>query len=179
MPKQSLSTLQNEELSGKRVLMRVDFNVPLDSEGKITDDTRIRAALPSINHLIKNDAKVILSAHFGRPKGVVNESMRLTPVAQRLSELLKKDVLKTDSCIGEDTKRMVGNLSNGNVLLLENVRFFAEEEANDKEFSRSLSQLLLISERTYGASSRPFSTCLFTDSRNNRSISSSNGNQSN
>ena len=98
MAKRSLSSLSAEDLRGKRVLVRVDFNVPLNDAGGITDDTRIRAALPTINHLISNEAKVILSAHFGRPKGKVNEDMRLTPVAKRLGELLNKVVIKTESC---------------------------------------------------------------------------------
>ena len=99
MAKRSLSSLTAEDLRAKRVLVRVDFNVPLNDEGTITDDTRIRAALPTINHLIQNEAKVILAAHFGRPKGKVNESMRLTPVAKRLGDLLGQNVEKTDSCI--------------------------------------------------------------------------------
>ena len=93
MAKLSLSSLGAVDLRGKRVLVRVDFNVPLDDKGSITDDTRIRAALPTINHLIEKGSQVILSAHFGRPKGQVNEAMRLTPVAKRLSELLEKKVV--------------------------------------------------------------------------------------
>jgi phosphoglycerate kinase len=104
MAKRSLASLNAGDLSGKRVLVRVDFNVPLNDAGAITDDTRIRAALPTINDLISKGAKVILSAHFGRPKGQVNDAMRLTPVAARLSELLGKPVAKTDSCIGPDAK---------------------------------------------------------------------------
>ena len=141
MAKRSLSSLTAEDLRAKRVLVRVDFNVPLNDEGVITDDTRIRAALPTINHLIENEAKVILAAHFGRPKGKVNESMRLTPVATRLGELLGKNVEKTDSCIGPDAELKVSDLKEGQVLLLENVRFFAEEEKNDPEFAKSLSSL--------------------------------------
>ena len=93
MAKRSLSSLTTEDLSGKRVLVRVDFNVPLNKEGSITDDTRIRAALPTIKDLVGKGAKVVLAAHFGRPKGKVNESMRLTPVAARLSQLLGKTVV--------------------------------------------------------------------------------------
>ncbi|NBV59297.1 MAG: phosphoglycerate kinase, partial [Synechococcaceae bacterium WB4_2_0811] len=99
MAKRSLTALTADELRAKRVLVRVDFNVPLDEAGAISDDTRIRAALPTINDLIAKGSKVILAAHFGRPKGEVNEAMRLTPVAARLSELLAKTVVKTDSCI--------------------------------------------------------------------------------
>ena len=117
MAKRSLASLQAGDLSGKRVLVRVDFNVPLNDAGVITDDTRIRAALPTINDLIGKGAKVILSAHFGRPKGQVNDSMRLTPVAARLSELLGKPVAKTDSCIGPEAEAKVGAMANGDVVL--------------------------------------------------------------
>ena len=115
MAKRSLASLNAGDLSGKRVLVRVDFNVPLNDAGAITDDTRIRAALPTINDLIGKGAKVILSAHFGRPKGQVNDAMRLTPVAARLSELLGKPVAKTDSCIGPDAEAKVGAMANGDV----------------------------------------------------------------
>lgn len=141
MAKRSLSSLSAEDLNSKRVLMRVDFNVPLNDAGAITDDTRIRAALPSINDLISKGARVILSAHFGRPKGQVNEAMRLNPVAARLSELLGKTVTKTDSCIGEEAEAKVMAMSNGDVVLLENVRFFAEEEKNDANFAQKLAAL--------------------------------------
>ncbi len=141
MAKRSLSSLGVEDLSGKKVLVRVDFNVPLNDEGSITDDTRIRAALPSIRHLVEKEAKVILAAHFGRPKGKVNEGMRLTPVAARLAELLGKNVLKTESCIGSDAESKVNAMSNGDVVLLENVRFIEGEEKNDLDFAKSLSSL--------------------------------------
>ncbi|AAP99267.1 MULTISPECIES: phosphoglycerate kinase [Prochlorococcus] len=141
MAKRSLSNLSVEDLCGKRVLVRVDFNVPLNEEGSITDDTRIRAALPTIQHLIEKEARVILSAHFGRPKGKVNEDMRLTPVSQRLSELLGKTVVKTESCIGPDAEKKVHEMSNGDVVLLENVRFIGEEEKNDSEFAKKLASL--------------------------------------
>jgi len=141
MAKRSLSSLSTEALSGKRVLVRVDFNVPLNEVGAITDDTRIRAALPTINDLIEKQARVILAAHFGRPKGQVNEAMRLTSVAKRLSELLGKNVDKTDSCIGSDAESKVGSMIDGDVLLLENVRFFSEEESNNSEFAQKLASL--------------------------------------
>ena len=141
MSKRSLSSLGAEDLCGKRVLVRVDFNVPLGDAGQITDDTRIRAALPTINDLLEKSARVILCAHFGRPKGKVNETMRLTAVAQRLSELLGKTVLKTESCIGIETKSKVDGMSNGDVTLLENVRFMAGEESNDTEFAKELASL--------------------------------------
>ncbi|MCX5932905.1 MAG: phosphoglycerate kinase [Cyanobacteria bacterium] len=141
MAKRSLTSLSAADLQGKRVLVRVDFNVPLDDSGAISDDTRIRAALPTINDLSAKGAKVILAAHFGRPKGEVNEAMRLTPVAARLSELLGKPVVKTDSCIGPDAEAKVAAMADGDVVLLENVRFFAEEEKNDTEFARKLAAL--------------------------------------
>ncbi len=141
MAKLSLSSLSAVDLRGKRVLVRVDFNVPLDEQGSITDDTRIRAALPTINDLIGKGARVILSAHFGRPKGQVNEAMRLTPVANRLSELLGQPVVKTDSCVGTEAEAKVNALGNGGVVLLENVRFFAQEEKNDPEFAQKLASL--------------------------------------
>jgi len=141
MSKRSLSSLGAEDLCGKRVLVRVDFNVPLGDEGQITDDTRIRAALPTINDLLEKSARVILSAHFGRPKGEINETMRLTAVAQRLSELLGKTVVKTESCIGAEAKSKVDAMSNGDVVLLENVRFIAGEEKNDIEFAKELASL--------------------------------------
>jgi phosphoglycerate kinase len=141
MAKRSLASLNAGDLSGKRVLVRVDFNVPLNDAGAITDDTRIRAALPTINDLVGKGAKVVLAAHFGRPKGQVNEAMRLTPVAARLSELLGKTVTKTDSCIGPDAEAKVGAMANGDVVLLENVRFVAEEEKNDAGFAEKLAAL--------------------------------------
>ena len=141
MAKRSLASLGAADLRGKRVLVRVDFNVPLDDAGAITDDTRIRAALPTIAHLRDNGAKVILAAHFGRPKGQVNEGMRLTQVAARLSDLLGVPVTKTDSCIGEDAETKVAAMAEGGVVLLENVRFFAEEEKNDPAFAEKLAAL--------------------------------------
>ncbi len=141
MAKRSLASLGSTELRGKRVLVRVDFNVPLDDAGAITDDTRIRAALPTIAHLRDNGAKVILAAHFGRPKGQVNEAMRLTQVAARLSDLLGVPVAKTESCIGADAEAKVAALEEGGVVLLENVRFFAEEEKNDPAFAEKLAAL--------------------------------------
>ena len=141
MAKRSLASLGDSDLRGKRVLVRVDFNVPQDESGAITDDTRIRAALPTIAFLRDNGAKVILAAHFGRPKGQVNEGMRLTQVAARLSDLLGVPVAKTDSCIGEDAEAKVAALAEGGVVLLENVRFFAEEEKNDAAFAEKLAAL--------------------------------------
>ena len=141
MAKRSLASLGAADLRSKRVLVRVDFNVPLDDAGAITDDTRIRAALPTIAHLREHGAKVVLAAHFGRPKGQVNEAMRLTAVAARLSGLLGLPVIKTESCIGADAEAKVAALAEGGVLLLENVRFFAEEEKNDPAFAEQLAAL--------------------------------------
>ena len=137
MSKKSLASLSAADISGKRALVRVDFNVPVDDQGNITDDTRIRAALPTIQDLTQKGAKVILTSHFGRPKGV-DEKLRLTPVAKRLSELLGQEVVKTDDCIGDDVAAKVAALDNGQVLLLENVRFYKEEEKNDPEFAQKL-----------------------------------------
>jgi phosphoglycerate kinase len=137
MSKKTLANLSASEISGKRALVRVDFNVPLDEQGNITDDTRIRAALPTIKDLMQKGAKVILASHFGRPKGV-DDKLRLTPVAKRLSELLGQEVVKTDDCIGDEVATKVGALQNGQVLLLENVRFYKEEEKNDPEFAKKL-----------------------------------------
>lgn len=138
MAKKSVASLTAADVSGKRVLVRADFNVPLDDQGNITDDTRIRAALPTIQDLTGKGAKVVLTSHFGRPKGKVVDSMRLTPVAQRLSELLGQDVVKCDDCIGDDVAAAIGGLQNGQVALLENVRFYEGEEANDPEFAKQL-----------------------------------------
>ncbi|MGL4503846.1 MAG: phosphoglycerate kinase [Planktothrix sp.] len=139
MSKKTVADLSASDLSGKRVLVRVDFNVPLDN-GSITDDTRIRAALPTIQDLTSKGAKVILTSHFGRPKGV-DESLRLTPVAARLSELLGKPVKKCDDCIGDEVAQAVAAMENGDVAVLENVRFYAEEEKNDPEFAKQLASI--------------------------------------
>ncbi|MBD2427109.1 phosphoglycerate kinase [Phormidium sp. FACHB-1136] len=138
MVKKSVASLTAADLEGKRVLVRADFNVPLDDQGNITDDTRIRAALPTIQDLTGKGAKVILTSHFGRPKAQVVDSMRLTPVAKRLGELLGQDVIKCDDCIGDDVAAAVNGMSNGQVALLENVRFYAGEEANDPDFAKAL-----------------------------------------
>jgi len=138
--KKTVANLSAADLTGKRVLVRVDFNVPLDGDGNITDDTRIRAALPTIQDLIGKGAKVIPISHFGRPKGKVVEAMRLTPVAARLSELLGKPVTKADDC-GDDAAAKVAAMSDGDVVLLENARFNPGEESNDPEFAKQLASL--------------------------------------
>jgi len=144
--KKTLANLSSADLSGRRVLVRVDFNVPVDDHGKITDDTRIRAALPTIQYLTSNGAKVILASHFGRPKGDdfaarVTDKFRLTPVGDRLAEALGKPVVKTDDCIGDDVVAKVAAMNNGDVLLLENVRFHPEEEKNTPEFAKQLASI--------------------------------------
>ena len=138
MAKKTIASLTESDVSGKRVLVRADFNVPMNDKGEITDDNRIRAALPTIKDLISKNAKVILCSHMGRPKGEVKEKLRLTPVAERLSQLLEQEVVKCDDCIGDSVKQKVDALQNGQVALLENLRFYSEEEANDPEFSKKL-----------------------------------------
>ncbi|MBW4534763.1 MAG: phosphoglycerate kinase [Pleurocapsa minor HA4230-MV1] len=138
MAKKTVASLTEADISGKRILVRADFNVPLDDSGNITDDTRIKAALPTIQDLVGKGGKVILCSHMGRPKGAVKEELRLTPVAERLSELLGQDVTKCDDCIGDSVASIVNAMSNGQVVLLENLRFHNEEEANDPEFAKQL-----------------------------------------
>jgi phosphoglycerate kinase len=133
-------SVKDVELKGKRVFCRVDFNVPM-KEGQVTDETRIKAALPTIEYLMNQGAKVILASHLGRPKGSVVEELRLTPVAKRLSELLGKEVKKADEAYGDSVKAMVDTLSEGDVLLLENVRFYAGEEKNDPELAKAFAEL--------------------------------------
>ena len=128
-------------MQGKRVLMRVDYNVPLDEQLNITDDARIRETLPTLRHLIANKAAIVLMAHLGRPKGKVVEEMRLAPAARCLSELLGQDVVTAADCVGPEAVAAAQKLAGGQVLLLENLRFHADEEANDAEFARGLSEL--------------------------------------
>jgi phosphoglycerate kinase len=147
-------SVRDVEVTGKRVFVRVDFNVPLEN-GVITDDTRIRETLPTIQYLIERGAKLILAAHFGRPKGQVVEDMRLTPVAARLSELLGKPVAKADEAIGDAVKAQVAALQNGDVLLLENVRFYPGEEKNDLELAKAFAELAdLYVNDAFGAAHR-------------------------
>ncbi|NET58478.1 MAG: phosphoglycerate kinase [Symploca sp. SIO2E6] len=141
MSKKTVAALSESDLAGKKVLVRADLNVPLDDNGAITDDTRIRAALPTIQDLTKKGAKVILCSHLGRPKGKVKEDLRLKPVANRLSELLGQPVTMCDDCVGEAVAAQVNALANGQVALLENLRFHAGEEKNDPEFTQQLAAL--------------------------------------
>ncbi|MBZ4226117.1 phosphoglycerate kinase [Bacillus wiedmannii] len=133
-------SIRDVDLKGKRVFCRVDFNVPM-KEGKITDETRIRAALPTIQYLVEQGAKVILASHLGRPKGQAVEELRLTPVAARLGELLGKDVKKADEAFGPVAQEMVAAMNEGDVLVLENVRFYAGEEKNDAELAKDFAAL--------------------------------------
>ena len=131
-------TVEDINVTGKKVLVRCDFNVPLDADGNITDENRIVGALPTIEYLIKNNAKVILCSHMGRPKGEFNMKYSLAPVAKRLSEKLGKEVKLAKDVIGENAKELAAGLKNGDVMLLENVRFHAEEEKNDPAFAKAL-----------------------------------------
>ncbi|MCM3745349.1 phosphoglycerate kinase [Sporosarcina luteola] len=133
-------TIKDIELNGKRVFCRVDFNVPMEN-GEVTDDTRIRAAVPTIEFLADKGAKVILASHLGRPKGEVNEDMRLTAAGARLSELLGKNVKKLDASIGEEVEQAVADMKAGDIILLENVRFHAGEEKNDPELAKKFADL--------------------------------------
>ena len=135
----SKKTVRDIDVSGKKVLVRCDFNVPIDGEtGKITDNRRIRGALPTIQYLLDNNAKVILCSHLGRPKGEFNPKYSLKPVAEELSKLLGKEVKLAKDVVGEDAKALTDNVKEGEVVLLENVRFHSEEEKNDPEFSKKL-----------------------------------------
>ncbi len=137
----SKKTVRDIDVSHKRVLVRVDFNVPLSPDGKVLDDFRIRASLPTINYLIENNAKVILMTHLGRPKGRVVPNLRLDPVAKVLSELINRPVKKLDDCIGEEVKKEVFSMKDGDIILLENLRFHKEEKENNPEFARELASL--------------------------------------
>ncbi|MDZ7292526.1 MAG: phosphoglycerate kinase [candidate division KSB1 bacterium] len=133
-------TIDDIDLKEKRVLMRVDFNVPIEN-GKVTDDTRIRAALPTIQKILKNNAKLILMSHLGRPKGGPEPKYSLMPAATRLAQLLGRDVEMAPDCVGSEVEAMVNKLQPGQVLMLENVRFHKEEEKNDPEFAKKLAVL--------------------------------------
>ena len=136
----SKKTIRDIVVDGKRVLVRVDFNVPL-REGTITDDTRIRAALPTIRYLIEQGAALILCSHLGRPKGKVVPGLRMDPVAARLAELLDRPVRKLDACIGPEVEAAAAAMQPGDILVLENTRFYPEERGNDAEFARKLAAL--------------------------------------
>ncbi|MDF2645561.1 MAG: pgk [Paenibacillus sp.] len=150
----SKKSVRDVEVAGKRVFVRVDFNVPVEN-GQITDETRIRESLPTIKFLVEKGAKVILASHFGRPKGQVVEELRLTPVAAKLAELLGQSVIKADVSVGEIVKAQVDALENGDVLLLENVRFNEGEEKNDPELAKAFAELAdLFVNDAFGAAHR-------------------------
>ena len=138
----AVKTIRDFNIENKRVFIRVDFNVPQDKKtGAITDDTRIKASLPTINYALEKNARIILASHLGRPKGKVAKEFSLFPVAERLSELINKDVTFPDDCIGDGVKKIVREMQPGQVVLLENLRFHPEEEANDPAFSEKLASL--------------------------------------
>ncbi|HEY6560085.1 MAG TPA: phosphoglycerate kinase [Polyangiaceae bacterium] len=137
-----IRTASELDLENRRVFIRVDFNVPFDSKAKtITDDERIRAALPTIKHAVDRGARVILASHFGRPKGKPNPAYSLEPIGTRLSELSELEVHLPDDCIGDAPKKVIQDLRAGQICLLENLRFYAEEEANDEAFAQKLAAL--------------------------------------
>lgn len=138
MTKMSIDDIQ---VKGKRVLVRVDFNVPVDDNGQITDDRRIKAAVPTIKTLTDRGAKVVLVSHFGRPKGGPDNKYRMDGMAKRLSEIMGKPVVKVNDCIGDEPQKAIETLQEGGIVLLENVRFYKEEEANDEVFAKKLASL--------------------------------------
>jgi len=130
-----------KDLSGKKIFLRVDFNVPLDDNGNITDDTRIRAVLPTINYALDCNAKVVIASHLGRPKGEKNTKFSMSPAAIRLSRLLDKEVTLAPDCIGGQAKTLVDSMKPGDVIMLENLRFYPGEEKNDPDFAKALADL--------------------------------------
>ena len=151
-------SLEDVNVKGKRVFVRVDFNVPM-AEGKVSDDTRIRAAIPTIDYLVKQGAKVILASHLGRPKGEVNEEMRLTAAGERLAELMDKPVKKLDESIGEAVEAAVAAMQEGDIILLENVRFHKGEEKNDEALSKEFARFAdVYVNDAFGAAHRAHAT---------------------
>ncbi|MDR4504215.1 MAG: phosphoglycerate kinase [Candidatus Scalindua sp.] len=130
--------IKDVNLKGKKVFVRVDYNVPLDEQGNITDDARIRATLPTLNYLLDENAKIVLASHLGRPGGKIVPGLSVRPIAKRLNRLLGKEVKLAKDCIGPDVEHQINNLKSGDVLLLENLRFHSEEEENDPEFAKAL-----------------------------------------
>ncbi len=135
-----LRGLRDLDVARRRVLVRVDYNVPL-KDGRITDDTRLRESLPTLEHLLQHHAKIILVSHLGRPGGKVVPELRLDPIAQRLQELLRRPVTKLNDCIGPSVQSAIAQMHPGDIVLLENVRFYPEEEANDENFAKELARL--------------------------------------
>ena len=151
-------SIEDVNVKGKRVFVRVDFNVPM-AEGNVSDDTRIRAAIPTIDYLVKQGAKVILASHLGRPKGEVNEEMRLTAAGERLAELMDKPVKKLDESIGEAVEAAVEAMQEGDIILLENVRFHKGEEKNDEALSKEFARLAdVYVNDAFGAAHRAHAT---------------------
>ena len=152
-------TIKDIDLKGKKVLVRCDFNVPMDEEKNITDNTRIVAALPTIKYLLENNCAIILCSHLGRPKGEFKPEFSLKPVAEELSKLLNREIIMAKDVIGEDAKEKAKNLKNGEVMLLENVRFHREETDNDPEFSKELANMAEIYVNdAFGAAHRAHSS---------------------
>jgi 3-phosphoglycerate kinase len=141
IPRIAKRTIEDLPVQGKKLLVRVDYNVPLNEQGMITDDTRIRETLPTINFLIERGASLILCAHLGRPKGQANPKYSLKPVAKRLEELLRRPVVMAPDCVGPDVEKLAQALQPGGILLLENLRFHPQEEANDSSFAKQLASL--------------------------------------
>ncbi len=152
-------TVKDIDVAGKRVILRVDYNVPTTKDGKIADDSRIRASLPTIQYLLSQNAKIIICSHFGRPNGKVVESMRLNFVAVRLSQILNRPVTALKECIGPEVEKAVFAMHEGDIIMLENLRFHPEEEANDPDFARSLAKLgeVYVND-AFGASHRAHSS---------------------
>ncbi len=134
-------TLTDINLTGKKILLRVDFNLPLHNDGSIGDDTRLKAVLPTINYLLEQKCRIILCSHLGSPNGKVVENLRLRPVALRLAELIGKPVLTLRDCIGPEVEQAINGMNDGDIILLENLRFHPGEETNDPEFAKSLARL--------------------------------------
>ncbi|KXH79271.1 phosphoglycerate kinase [Sporosarcina sp. HYO08] len=150
----SKMTMKDVQLEGKRVFCRVDFNVPME-DGKVTDDTRVRAAIPTIQYLVDEGAKVILASHLGRPKGEIHDSMRLTAAGEKLAELIGQPVKKLDESISAEVEEVISNMANGDIVLLENVRFHAGEEKNDPELAKAFANLAdLFVNDAFGAAHR-------------------------
>ncbi|MGO1368404.1 MAG: phosphoglycerate kinase [Senegalia sp. (in: firmicutes)] len=140
---QNKKTIEDINIKGKKVLVRCDFNVPMDKDGNITDDRRIKSALPTIKYILENDGKVILMSHLGRPKGEVKKEFTLEPVAKRLADLLGREVIfaDDDEVVGESAKKAVSEMQNGDIVLLQNTRFRKEEKKNDEGFAKDLASL--------------------------------------
>jgi phosphoglycerate kinase len=136
-----LKNIRDLDIKGKKLLIRVDFNVPLDEHGNITDDIRIRGVLPTINYALDEDAKIIIISHMGRPKGQRVEKLSMAPAAKRLSRLISKDVKLATDCIGAEVKAMIDAMQPGDVIMLENLRYHAEEQQNDRSFAKELAAL--------------------------------------